>query len=129
MLADHDAMATLAVKDLDAARAYYEGTLGFAPAGDSPGGALYSAGSTRFLVYVSAFAGTSRSTAISFEIPADRFDAEIADLRARGVTFDEFEADGLEWDDGVATMGEGRTAWFSDPDGNILNVQTSVGSA
>lgn len=129
MLADHDTITTLAVKDLDAARTYYEGTLGFTPSGDSPGGVLYRAGATRFLVFVSGFAGTNKSTAISFTIPPDRFDAEIADLRGRGVSFDEFEAEGLEWDDGVATMGDGRTAWFTDPDGNILNVQSSVASA
>ncbi|MCV2395177.1 VOC family protein [Actinotalea sp. M2MS4P-6] len=120
-------MATLAVKDLDAARKYYEDVLGFKPVGDSPGGVLYTAGSTSFLVYASEFAGTSRSTAISFEIPDAAFDSEAADLRSRGVSFDEFEMEGIEWNDGVASMGDGRAAWFTDPDGNILNIQASVG--
>lgn len=124
MLTDHASIATLAVKDLDGARAYYEGVLGFAPAGDVPDGVLYAAGGTQFLVYPSAFAGTNRATAISFQVPADHFDAEVADLRARGVSFDEFDAEGIEWRDGVATMGDMRAAWFSDPDGNVLNVET-----
>ena len=44
MLGDHDTIATIAVKDLQVARDFYEGVLGFAPRGDSPEGVLYGAG-------------------------------------------------------------------------------------
>ena len=54
-------------------------------------------------------------------VPADSFDAEVGDLRAKGISFQTFDAEGLTWDDGVASMGEGfRSVWFSDPDGNTL---------
>ena len=81
MLGDHDTIATLAVKDLQVARDFYEGVLGFAPRGDAPEGVLYGAGSGAFLVYPSSFAGTNRGTAMSFQVAGDRFDAEVAALR------------------------------------------------
>lgn len=125
MLADYMPVPTLAVKDLDQARAFYEGTLGFSPVGDVPDGVMYTAGSGAFLVYPSGYAGTNKATAMSFQVSADAFDAEVAALRAKGLTFQTFEMDGLAWNAGVATMGEMRAVWFADPDGNVLNVETS----
>ena len=125
MLGDHDPIPTLAVKDVEAARTFYEGVLGLSPREDVPEGVLYASGSGGFLVYPSSFAGTNKATAMSFQVPADSFDAEVAALREKGVSFQTFEAEGLTWDDGVASMGEEfRSVWFADPDGNILNIDT-----
>jgi len=129
MLADYMPVPALAVKDLDRARAFYEGILGFSPAGDVPDGVMYTAGGGGFLVYPSAYAGTNQATAMSFQVPAGSFDAEVAALRGEGLTFQTFEMDDLVWDDGVATMGEMKAVWFADPDGNILNVEASPESA
>ncbi|WP_377643521.1 VOC family protein [Oryzobacter terrae] len=127
MLGDHDPIPTIAVKDLQTARDFYEGVLGFSSAGDTHEGVVYGAGKTTFLVYPSSFAGTNKATAMSFQIPPDRFDAEAAALREKGITFSTFEAEGLEWDDGVATMGDSfKSAWFEDPDGNILNIESGM---
>ncbi|MCA0293510.1 MAG: VOC family protein [Actinobacteria bacterium] len=71
MLGDHQAIATLAVKDLDAAREFYEGVLGFVPRREVAEGVLYAAGTRDFLVYPSSFAGTNQATALSFQVPAD----------------------------------------------------------
>lgn len=126
MLSDLTATPVLAVSDLDRARAFYEGTLGFRPSREAAEGVLYAAGGGEFLVYPSAYAGTSQATALSFGVPDDGFDAEVADLRARGVRFDTFEAEGIEWADGVASAPGMRAVWFTDPDGNILNVETTT---
>ncbi len=127
MLSDHAPIPTLAVKDVQAARAFYEGVLGMTPMGEPPEGVVYSSGTGMFLVYPSSFAGSNQATAMSFQIPADAFDAEAAALRERGITFTTFEAEGLEWDDGVATMGGAfKSAWFADPDGNILNIESGM---
>jgi hypothetical protein len=77
-------------------------------------------------VYRSAYAGTNKATAASFQVPADAFDAEVASLRDKGVSFQTFELEGITWDDGVATMAGARSVWFEDPDGNILNVETGL---
>ena len=126
MLGDHDPIATLAVKDLDRAREFYEGVLGFTPRREVPEGVLYAAGSSNFLVYPSSFAGTNKATAVAFQVPMDDFDGEVEALRSKGIAFQTFEAEGLSWVDGVASMGEFRSAWFEDPDGNILNLETGV---
>jgi catechol 2,3-dioxygenase-like lactoylglutathione lyase family enzyme len=125
MLGDHNPIPTLAVKDVQTARDFYEGVLGLAPVGEPPEGVVYRAGTGMFLVYPSAYAGTNKATAMSFQVPTDRFDDEVAALREKDVTFQTFEAEGLTWDDGIASMGDVfRSVWFADPDGNILNVET-----
>ncbi|HYN66004.1 MAG TPA: VOC family protein [Ornithinibacter sp.] len=127
MLGDHDTIATLAVKDLQVARDFYERVLGFTARGEVPDGVLYSAGSGAFLVYPSSYAGTNKGTAMSFQVPRGGFDAEIAALRDTGVEFQTFDAPGISWDDGVASFGgDARGIWFEDPDGNILSVETGA---
>ncbi len=73
MLSTYTPMPTLAVKDLDAARQFYEGVLGFTPAADTDGGVRYAAGSGEVLVYPSAYAGTNKATAVSFPVPPEAF--------------------------------------------------------
>ena len=64
---------------------------------------------------------------MALQASAETFDAEVSALREKGVTFDEFEMDELSWDEGVASMPDGsRAVWFSDPDGNILNIMVGV---
>lgn len=128
MLSDHLAMPCLAVRDLDRARQFYEGTLGFRSA-EVPGmdddmiGVVYATKDGGMLVYPSSFAGTNKATAVSFSIADDAFDTEVAALRAAGVTFQTFEVPTGSWTDGVLVDGAMRSAWFADPDGNVLNVE------
>ena len=125
MLSDFGCVPTLAVTDLQRARDFYEGILGFTQTGDAPDGVVNSSGSTSFLVYPSEFAGTNKATAMGWQVPAVSFDAEVQALREKGVAFQTFEMDGIIWRDGVAAFGEEfRAVWFEDPDGNILNVET-----
>lgn len=123
MLADHTPIPTLGTADLPRAREFYEGTLGFTPGPDAPEGVLYQAGSSSFLVYPSGFAGTNKATAMSFTVSTDEFDGVVADLRGKGVAFLSFDLPVGSWADGVADFGNGvKGVWFTDPDGNILNV-------
>lgn len=124
MLADHTPIATLAVSDVARAREFYENILGFTPEEEEAEGIVYASGSSRFLVYPSTYAGTNKATAASFQVPADSFDDEVAALRTRGIEFLTFDYPGISWDDGVATMENERSVWFTDPDGNILAVGT-----
>jgi catechol 2,3-dioxygenase-like lactoylglutathione lyase family enzyme len=127
MLSDFAPVPTLAVSDLQRAREFYEGVLGFASVADVADGVMYPSGNGSFLVYPSAYAGTNKATAMSFQLSAEAFDAEAAALREKGVTFDEFEMDEITWDNGVASLPDGsRAAWFTDPDGNILNIEVGM---
>jgi catechol 2,3-dioxygenase-like lactoylglutathione lyase family enzyme len=124
MLADYPIHPVLPVSDLARAREFYEGVLGLTGE-ERIEGVGYTAGGTGFLVYPSAYAGTNKATAAGFEVPADAFDAEVAVLREKGLVFQTFEYEGITWEDGVATMGEMRSVWFADPDGNILAVSSA----
>jgi catechol 2,3-dioxygenase-like lactoylglutathione lyase family enzyme len=121
MLSDGQAAATLAVSDMDRAKKFYTETLGFTVQMESEGGMLLGAGKgTAIFVYPSSFAGSNKATAVSFNV--DDFDATIADLRERGITFIEYDFPGLKTENGVAQTPDGPAAWFADPDGNLVNV-------
>jgi catechol 2,3-dioxygenase-like lactoylglutathione lyase family enzyme len=126
MLSKQTPVPTLAVSDLTRARAFYENTLGLTAEREEPGGVTYPCGSGNLFVYSSAYAGTNKATAVTFDIPAADFDSEVDELRAQGIEFLTFDMDGVAWNDGVATMGEQiRAVWFTDPDGNILNLSVN----
>src|SRR6187397_13908 len=113
MLSAHPAIPVLAVTDVERAHAFYEGTLGFTHGDDEvPEGVLYATANGGFLVYPSAYAGTNKATAISFQLPPDVFDAEVAVLRAAGVELQTFDVPEGEWVDGVLTSGSTKAAWF-----------------
>jgi catechol 2,3-dioxygenase-like lactoylglutathione lyase family enzyme len=123
MLANADAAANLAVKDLGRARQFYEEVLGLKPvAEEDPEFVAYRSGNSTINVYRSEFAGTNKATAISWEV--DDVNEVVRDLKAKGVAFEHYNLTGLrqEGDVHVAEEGHMRTAWFKDPDGNILNV-------
>ena len=124
MLADHTPSPAIATSDLERARAFYEGTLGFKPVQELPeaGGVTYQAGGGTFLLYKSHFAGTNKATSMGFELSMEAFEDEVAALRAAGITFDTFDVDGISWDGDIAVMGAGRGIWFRDPDGNTIAV-------
>jgi len=124
MLSDHPAIPVLAVTDLERARGFYEGTLGFTSTGDATEGVIYATGSGGFLVYPSGYAGTNKATGISFQIPARAFDAEVAALRDKGIELQTFDVPVGSWVDGVLEYEGTKAAWFADPDGNVLNVET-----
>lgn len=121
MLSDGQAAATLAVSDMGRAKKFYTETLGFSVQMESEGGMLLAAGKgTAIFVYPSSFAGSNKATAVSFNV--DDFDATIADLRDRGITFIDYDFPGLKTENGVAQTPDGPAAWFADPDGNLVNV-------
>lgn len=126
MLSDYTPMITLATADTERSLAFYQGVLGLEPTEAFGGGVSYRVGAGRLFVYPSDFAGTNQATAAAFELPPEDYDAEVQALREAGVSFDTFEVEGMQWDNGVATMGGMRNVWFRDPDGNILNVGTRV---
>jgi catechol 2,3-dioxygenase-like lactoylglutathione lyase family enzyme len=122
MLRDRDAVANLAVKDLGAARKFYEDTLGFEPvAHQGEEVVVYRSGQTRFNVYRSAHAGTNQATAMTWAVGED-VKSVVEQLKRKGIRFEHYEMPGLSLD-GDVHVGHGmQVAWFKDPDGNILNI-------
>jgi len=121
MLGDNDAMATIAVKNLNAARKFYEGKLGFKVVHTEGDQAVaYKSGSSQVLVYQSQFAGTNKATAATWMV--GDVEGLVKDLKAKGVTFEHYDFPGMTRKGDVHVAGSLKNAWFKDPDGNILAV-------
>ncbi|MER9240393.1 VOC family protein [Mesorhizobium sp. M0633] len=122
MLANSNATANLAVKDLAKARAFYEGVLGLKEVHNEGGELIvYKSGDTSINVYRSNFAGTNKATAVTWTV-GDELSKIVEALKSKGVTFEHYDMPGLTLD-GDVHVGQGmKVAWFKDPDGNILNL-------
>ena len=115
------AHATVAVSDLDRAKKFYQETLGLEVLDERSDGVRYKDGAGGwFLVYPSQFAGTAKSTGMSFEVTSVQ--EAVKELRDRGVVFEDYDMPGLKTTDGIAEIQGAKGAWFKDPDGNILAV-------
>jgi len=122
MLGNREAVATIAVKNLAAARKFYENTLGLKPVHEEDGEAVsYKSGNSRVLVYKSQYAGTNKATAASWSVGDDIEDV-IQALSAKGVRFEHYDMPGTTVRGDVHVAGAVKVAWFKDPDGNILNL-------
>jgi len=120
MLGDSEAIATIAVKDLTVARKFYEGTLGLEVARATGSEALtFKTGRSELIVYRSQYAGTNKATAVNWRV-GDEIDAVVKALGAKGVAFEHYDLPGLTQKGDVHTFGEFKSAWFKDPDGNII---------
>ena len=121
MLADKDAVATVAVKDLKAAKKFYGDILGLKPTPvPEPEVLNYKSGNSTVLVYKSQFAGSNKATSVTWIV--DDVDATVKDLKAKGVAFEHYDFPGMTRKGDVHIAGKSKAAWFKDPDGNILAV-------
>ncbi len=122
MLGDKEAAATIAVKDLGAAKEFYERKLGLKPV-DSEGdeAVTYRSGLTKVVVYRSQYAGTNRATAANWIVGKD-LEGEVEALRERGIRFEHYDLPGLKRQGDIHVAGDMKVAWFKDPDGNILSL-------
>jgi catechol 2,3-dioxygenase-like lactoylglutathione lyase family enzyme len=123
MLSRYDAIPTVAVKNLAAAKKFYEGTLGLKQIeaeGDEV--AVYQNGDSRLNVYRSQFAGTNKATAVTWAV--DDVEKEVSELKSKGVAFEHYNMPELrlQGDVHVAQGADMKVAWFKDPDGNIFSI-------
>jgi len=121
MLSQLEAAAVLPAKDLKRAKSFYKDKLGLEPAEEREGELRYrTPAGAAVLMYETENAGTAKNTALLWVTPDVQ--AEVAKLRQAGVVFEEYDLPGLKTEDGIATTGEERAAWFKDSEGNILCV-------
>ena len=118
MLAESPLYAVIPVSDLEEARRFYEEVLGIAPVRESETEILYRAGGTRFALYPSEGAGSARHTLGSFIV--EDIETVAAELRLRGVGFEEYDTPELKTENGIARLGPDKVAFFKDPSGNVL---------
>jgi catechol 2,3-dioxygenase-like lactoylglutathione lyase family enzyme len=112
---------TIPASDLARARAWYTDKLGFTSGQEVAQAMLYRRGEDRlFLLFSSSAAGTAQHQLAAWVV--EDLDAEVAELRGRGVEFEEYDQPGLRTVDGIARTPVGKAAWFKDSEGNVLTI-------
>ncbi len=115
------------VADVARARKFYEEKVGLKPKQEYAGGVIYECGNGSWVfMYPSPGAGTSKASTAFWAV--DDVVAEVAELKARGVTFEEYNIPGIKMENSIATGGGAKTAWFKDTEGNILAVSQRISS-
>jgi len=119
MFTNTQATAMLPARDAARAKSWYADKLGLKPVEDfAENGAAYDIGGTRVFLYPTQFAGTAQHTVLTFN--TDDLAADMNSLRARGVSFLDYDLPDLKTEGGVAEFGGMKTAWCKDSEGNIL---------
>jgi predicted enzyme related to lactoylglutathione lyase len=113
------------VKDVSRARKFYEEKLGFKPKQEIAGGVVYEFGEhTACFLYPTPNAGTSQASQAFWQV--EDVEREVAELKARGVRFEEYDMPGMRTKAGISTAGGAKAAWFRDSEGNIMAVIQSL---
>jgi len=117
--------AYIPAKDVARARRFYEDKLGFQPKEEVAGGVAYEFGDgTACFLYPTPNAGTSKASQAFWQV--DDVEREVAELKSRGVEFEDYDMPGERSPSGVITAGGAKAAWFKDTEGNILAIIQSA---
>jgi predicted enzyme related to lactoylglutathione lyase len=124
MLGNSRVTPTISVTDLERAKEFYENKIGLKldPSMNDKDGVLYNAGEgTGIYIYLRSNPPKADHTLVSFKVKS--IEESINELSHAGVVFEHYDMPGLKTDDkGIAVMGKAKSAWFKDPDGNILSI-------
>jgi predicted enzyme related to lactoylglutathione lyase len=125
MLQKSPMYAYIPVKDVARARKFYEEKLGFKPKQEVAGGVVYEFGErTACFMYPTPNAGTSQASQAFWQV--EDVEREVAELKARGVRFEDYDMPGMKTEGGISTAGGAKAAWFKDTEGNIMAVIQSL---
>lgn len=120
MLSQSTAIPTIGVKNIQAAKQFYEKKLGLVP---MPEGneyvQLYKCGNSMLEVYKSDYAGTNKATAVTWTV-GDEIEKEVQALKRKGISFEHYQMPETKLEGDIHVMKGMKAAWFKDPDGNIL---------
>ena len=121
MLAESPAFSGFAVDDIDAARRFYEETLGVRVSDAGMGGLLRLnlGGGTDVLIYPKPDHVPATYTVLNFPVPD--IEKAVDELAGRGVQFQRYENPPTD-ERGIMRAGGPLIAWFTDPAGNVLSV-------
>ena len=112
-------------KDVARARNFYEQKVGLKPKQEIAGGVVYEFGKgTGCFLYPTPNAGTSKASQAFWQV--EDVEREVRELKARGVRFEEYDVPGMKTENGIATAGGAKAAWFKDSEGNTLALIQSL---
>jgi predicted enzyme related to lactoylglutathione lyase len=120
VLSDHPVNAALPAQDMERAMRFYKEKVDLSGE-ETPGGVFFRCGrGTQLFVFPSSGSPSGTHTQAGFQVQDIR--AEVADLKSRGVVFEEYDTPGLKTVDGVAETGGDKAAWFHDSEGNMIGL-------
>ena len=121
MLRDCPAHTTLPCQNRDRAKAFYAEKLGLNPSAEDANALTYEApGGSRFILFTSSGRASGEHTQIGFRVKD--MDAEVRQLKERGVQFEEYDFPGFDKATRIAQTGPIRSAWLRDTEGNLLGL-------
>jgi predicted enzyme related to lactoylglutathione lyase len=121
MLGDHPMNVVLLATDLEAAKDFYANKVGLTIINDNPGAVVFKCGGdSQFTVSKSSVGTKDDQTQAAFRVKDVK--AEVAELRKRGVTIEDYDTPGLKTVDGIADIGFAFMAWFIDPGKNCIGM-------
>jgi predicted enzyme related to lactoylglutathione lyase len=121
MLQNSPMFSYIPAKDVSRARRFYEQKLGFKPKQEIAGGVVYEFGDhTACFLYPTDNAGTSKASQAFWQV--DDVEREVAELKSRGVKFEDYDMPGEKSPSGVVTAGGAKAAWFKDSEDNIMAI-------
>jgi extradiol dioxygenase family protein len=120
MLGDYPLQVVLLSLDLGETRTFYHDQLGLEILRESDDAITFRSGGTPFAVTLSTVGTADEQTQASWFV--DDLDVELAALRAKGVTIEDYDLPGLKTVDGVADLGFARASWIVDPHRNTLGI-------
>jgi len=125
MLKDAPVVPYIPATDVARARRFYEERVGLVPREEVAGGVVYECGKRSWIfLYPSGGAGTSKASQAFWQV--DDIEREVAELKKRGVKFEEYDMPGMKRENSIYTGGGAKAAWFKDSEGNILAVIQNI---
>jgi catechol 2,3-dioxygenase-like lactoylglutathione lyase family enzyme len=123
-LSHHKVRTSIAVSDMARAAEFYEGKLGLAGEVQADESRIYACGGgTSLHVYASPAHAAKATATVATWYVADLEDV-VDELASKGVTFERYDDPALRTDEkGIHEFGDGRVAWFKDPDGNTFAIE------
>lgn len=121
MLSEHPITPVLLAKDLVAAREFYHDKLGLEILTENEAAIVFKCGGGTHLDVTKSTVGTAdEQTQASWQVKDIR--AEVAELLARGVKFEDYDMPGLKTEEGIADIGFAWAAWVIDPGKNAIGI-------
>ena len=122
MLSEYRCTAMMPSQNIERARNFYEDKLKLTPSMEMPdGSAMYECGGGTM---IGVFPSTGRSdgsfTQVGFWV--EDVEAEMRDMRSRGIEFEEYDMPDFKSVDGLVEIEGYKGAWFKDPDGNLISI-------
>jgi catechol 2,3-dioxygenase-like lactoylglutathione lyase family enzyme len=121
MLGEHPIDVILLATDLAESKDFYAGKLGLEILRESEEEVVYKCGGDSRLAVTKSTTGTAdEQTQAGWRV--EDLDAELAELRSRGVEIQEYDTPDLKTEDGILDIGFARIAWIVDPHKNTLGI-------